>query len=84
MYALFWHEAGKDIKVNKGDENRISTDMGTVSQAIRATQFQFSITGEKPCALHTVAFREAAGSDEGFRMAVKTGAIMGRILVENR
>ena len=39
---------------------------------------------EKPCALHTVAFREAAGSDEGFRMAVKTGAIMGRILVENR
>ena len=84
MYARFWKEAGKEILIFKGDENMTSTDMGTVTQSIRGDQFFFSITNEQPAVLHTEEFQKAAGTDEAFKMAVKTGAVMAKILVENR
>ena len=81
-YAHYWHEAGKDIVINTGNECRASTDMGNVTQVIPGAQFRFSVNHESPCPLHSIAFREAASTDWAIDSAIHTGAVMARILTD--
>ena len=81
-YALYWHEAGKDIVRNTGKECKASTDMGNVTQIIPGAQFRFSVNHESACPLHSVKFREAAATDWAIDSAIHTGAIMARILID--
>lgn len=58
---------------------RISSDFGDVSQAMPAANLLFSVTGGRPCALHTNEFREFARGPEGFNATMTTAAAMARI-----
>lgn len=81
-YRLHWQKLGKEIPLNQGMESRASTDMGNVTAVIPGAQFHFSICGEQECPCHSLAFRDAGGTEEAFDSAIKTGSVMAKILLD--
>lgn len=83
LYYDCWKELGRDIRFNHGLTRCGSSDIGNVSQIMPSAHFRFSITGETPgCPGHSEIFRETAGKDTAFENAVKTGAVMAKIMIE--
>ena len=56
--------------------------MGNVTENLPGAQFHFSICGERECPCHSIAFREASGTEEAFDSALKTGTVMAKILLD--
>lgn len=83
LYYDCWKELGRDIRFNHGLTRCGSSDIGNVSQIMPSAHFRFSITGETPgCPGHSEIFRETAGKGTAFENAVKTGAVMAKIMIE--
>ena len=81
-YRDYWRELGREIPLNRGTESRASSDMGNVTENLPGAQFHFSICGERECPCHSIAFREASGTEEAFDSALKTGTVMAKILLD--
>ena len=81
-YRDHWLELGREIPLNQGTESRASSDMGNVTEILPGAQFHFSICGERECPGHSIAFREAGGTEEAFDSALKAGTVMAKILLD--
>ena len=77
-YVRFMQEQGLETssftKVGRG-----STDFGNFSQRIPGCHFHFSISTAKELPGHSIEMREAANSDYGFEMMLKSSAAMSEI-----
>ncbi|OGV49578.1 MAG: hypothetical protein A2X49_06340 [Lentisphaerae bacterium GWF2_52_8] len=78
MYVKSAAELGLDPKPANVRAGRGSTDFGNVSQILPSANLHFSIA-KKPLQLHTIELRDAAGSEYGFKQAMKAGAAMATI-----
>ena len=81
-FRQFWHEMGEDIPMLTGTENAGSTDMGDVTQAVPGAHFHFNIFEGEKSPGHSIGFRDAAGRDFGFDMALRTGAALAGLALD--
>ena len=70
---------GEDLPHTDGTEGKGSSDTGDVSYIMPCAQYYFGVTGGENKALHTVEFREAAGSDPAFQKTMETAAAMADV-----
>jgi metal-dependent amidase/aminoacylase/carboxypeptidase family protein len=76
-YRELMTSLGEEVRFANGDEGRISTDFGNVSQCVPGVNVHFGIceNGED-APLHTEALKQAAKTDYGFTQAMKCAAAM--------
>lgn len=81
-FKNIWHEMGEEIPLLTGNENTASTDMGDVTQAVPGAHFHFNIFDGEKYPLHSFGFRDAAGRDFGFKMALRTGVSLAALALD--
>ena len=69
----------EDLPHTDGTQGKASSDTGNVSYILPCAQYHFGITNGEHQALHTVEFRETAGSEQAFQSTMKTAAAMADV-----
>ena len=76
-YRELMTSLGEEVRFANGDEGRISTDFGNVSQCMPGVNVHFGICENGADApLHTEALKQAAKTDYAFAQAMKCAAAM--------
>jgi len=80
-FAGAFEALGETVVHSRGDEGRISTDFGDVSQIVPGAHVHFGICTpeEKGMPLHSVAFRDAAAREYGFGQALRCASAMASV-----
>lgn len=81
-YADILESMGEPVIRANGTEGRASTDFGDVSQMMPGANLHFGICDHGGVPLHTVEFREAAGTEHAFDQAVRTAQVMAQLCVK--
>lgn len=81
-YRELMTSLGEDVQFANGNEGRISTDFGNVTQRMPGVNVHFGIceNGEE-APLHTEALKRAAKSDYAFAQAMKCSTVMAAMCV---
>ncbi|MBO5958642.1 MAG: M20 family metallopeptidase [Lentisphaeria bacterium] len=81
-YADLLEEMGEPVIRANGTEGRASTDFGDVSQMMPGANLHFGICDHGGVPLHSIDFREAAGTDHAFDQAMKAAHVMALLGVK--
>lgn len=82
-FAEAFEALGETVRHADGTEGRISSDFGDVSQIVPGAHVHFGICTpqQKGTPLHSIAFREVAGTDFAFDQAMKCASAMASVAV---
>lgn len=81
-YADILEGMGEPVIRANGTEGRASTDYGDVTQMMPGANLHFGICDHGGVPLHSIDFREAAGSDHAFDQAMKAANVMAQLCVK--